>query len=209
MALHTQLPSNQTHRTHVRTSRNNRTDVPFLNPRGEARNYIRPSAFEAWLRDPNPSPAPNAESRQPLSMGGSACSASNSGPFLVSGVQRHSITVSIGTERGQWAVVIHPAGVETFPRFCFGRREEAELQACAMIDRWLERHPRCRPDARRDRPLTQDARSLFASSRTCRMREKFVPHCSESCRRAAVGTMRGGPTYWKELLRAGDVSRRN
>jgi hypothetical protein len=29
-----------------------------------------------------------------------------------------------------------------------------------------------------------------------RTREEFVPHCSESRRaRAAVGTMRGGPTY--------------
>jgi len=28
-----------------------------------------------------------------------------------------------------------------------------------------------------------------------RTREEFVPHCSESCRRAAVGTMGGGPTY--------------
>jgi hypothetical protein len=27
------------------------------------------------------------------------------------------------------------------------------------------------------------------------MREEFVPHCSESCWRAAAGTMGGGPTY--------------
>jgi hypothetical protein len=27
------------------------------------------------------------------------------------------------------------------------------------------------------------------------MREEFVPHRSESCRRAAMGTMGGGPTY--------------
>jgi hypothetical protein len=27
------------------------------------------------------------------------------------------------------------------------------------------------------------------------MREEFVPHCGESCRRAAVGTMGGGQTY--------------
>ena len=46
--------------------------------------------------------------------------------------------------------------------------------------------------------------------RDCRMREEFVPHCSESCRRAlqweqwAVVRL-----MWKELLRARDVSRRN
>ena len=46
--------------------------------------------------------------------------------------------------------------------------------------------------------------------RDCRMREEFVPHCSESCRRAlqweqwAVVRL-----MWKELLRAGNVSRRN
>jgi hypothetical protein len=28
-----------------------------------------------------------------------------------------------------------------------------------------------------------------------RMREEFVPHRSESCRRAAMGTMGDGPTY--------------
>jgi len=58
-------------------------------------------------------------------------------------------TVRIGTERRQWAVAIHPAGVETSARFCFGRREEAELKAYAMIDRWLERHPRRGPSAQR------------------------------------------------------------
>jgi len=41
-------------------------------------------------------------------------------------------------------MAIHPAGVESSARFCFGRREEAERQARAMIDRWLERHPRRR-----------------------------------------------------------------
>jgi hypothetical protein len=47
-----------------------------------------------------------------------------------------------------------------------------------------------------------------------RMREEFVPHCSESCRRAAVGTVQLEQwamvrLMWKELLRARDVSRRN
>jgi hypothetical protein len=43
-------------------------------------------------------------------------------------------TVRIGTERGRWAVAIHPAGVESSARFCFGCRDEAERQARAMID---------------------------------------------------------------------------
>src|SRR5262249_34456355 len=53
-------------------------------------------------------------------------------------------TVRIGTERGRWAVAIHPAGVESSARFCSGCRDEAERQARAMIDRWLERHTRRR-----------------------------------------------------------------
>jgi hypothetical protein len=36
------------------------------------------------------------------------------------------------------AVAIHPADVESSARFCFGCREEAERQARARIDRWLE-----------------------------------------------------------------------
>ena len=54
-------------------------------------------------------------------------------------------TVRVGTERRQWAVAIHPAGVEMSPRFCFGRREEAERVARAMIDRWLQNIPGARP----------------------------------------------------------------
>src|SRR6516164_2762383 len=57
---------------------------------------------------------------------------------------RPQLAKAIGTERGRWAVAIHPAGVESSARFCFGCREEAERQARAMIDRWLERHPRRR-----------------------------------------------------------------
>jgi hypothetical protein len=67
--------------------------------------------------------------------------------------KRIRYTVRIGTERGRWAVAIHAAGVETSARFCFGCREEAERKARAMIDRWLERHPR------RRRGLAQESAS--------------------------------------------------
>jgi hypothetical protein len=43
-------------------------------------------------------------------------------------------------EREQWSVAIHPMGVEMKGRIVFGSREEAELQARAMINDWLKRH---------------------------------------------------------------------
>ena len=43
-------------------------------------------------------------------------------------------------EREQWYVAIYPAGVEMKGRVVFGSREEAELQARALIDSWLKRH---------------------------------------------------------------------
>jgi len=45
-------------------------------------------------------------------------------------------------EREQWYVAIHPAGVEMKGRVVFGSREEAELQARAMINSWQKLTPR-------------------------------------------------------------------
>ena len=114
-------------------------------------------------------------------------------------------------------MVIHPAGVEMFPRFCSGCcAKEAESDACAMIqsDAW-EDIPGAGPMRRREYwPLTMQGThaSSFASipQMAC-MRVKFVPHCSESRRRAGSGDNARWslPPERKELLRAGDVSWRN
>jgi hypothetical protein len=47
-------------------------------------------------------------------------------------------TVRVRIEREQWYVAIHPAGVEMNERVVSGSREQAELQARAMIDSWLK-----------------------------------------------------------------------
>jgi hypothetical protein len=47
-------------------------------------------------------------------------------------------TLRTGIERGQWLVAIQTRGVETAGNKVFGTREDAELQARLMIDRWLE-----------------------------------------------------------------------
>jgi hypothetical protein len=49
------------------------------------------------------------------------------------------------TEREQWYVSIHPAGVEMKGKVVIGSREDAELQAGAMIDDWLKKHPTQEP----------------------------------------------------------------
>ena len=64
--------------------------------------------------------------------------------------------------------------VITCPYCGFAKGEEMPIDACQFLT--------CR-----FRPLR--------SVEDYRTREEFVPHCSESCRRAAVGTMGGGPTY--------------
>jgi len=56
------------------------------------------------------------------------------------GVPRHTYTVRVGIEREQWYVAIHPAGIEMKGRVVNGSREDAELQACDMIDDWLKTH---------------------------------------------------------------------
>ena len=49
-------------------------------------------------------------------------------------------TIRARIEREQWSVAIHPTGVEMKGRVVTGPREEAELQARAMINSWLEKH---------------------------------------------------------------------
>jgi len=47
-------------------------------------------------------------------------------------------TIRAGIERGQWFVVIHPEGVEVSSNKIFGSREDAEVHAHRMIDKWLD-----------------------------------------------------------------------
>jgi hypothetical protein len=49
-------------------------------------------------------------------------------------------TLRARIEREQWHVAIYPAGVEMKGTVVLGSREEAELQARAMINDWLKRH---------------------------------------------------------------------
>jgi hypothetical protein len=46
-------------------------------------------------------------------------------------------TIRTRIEREQWSVAIHPAGVEMKGRVVIGSRGDAELQARALIDSWL------------------------------------------------------------------------
>jgi tripartite-type tricarboxylate transporter receptor subunit TctC len=68
--------------------------------------------------------------------------------------QTNAINVSLytlraGIERGQWVVVVYPQGVETKANKVFGTRQQAELQAHYMINRWLD--PKSRQRARSER----------------------------------------------------------
>ena len=51
-------------------------------------------------------------------------------------------TIRTRIERDQWSVAIHPAGVEMKGRVVIGSRSDAELQARALIDSWLNNTPR-------------------------------------------------------------------
>jgi hypothetical protein len=48
-------------------------------------------------------------------------------------------TIRAGIERDMWSVAIHPGGIESRARLVCGTREDAEFEACAMIDRWTQR----------------------------------------------------------------------
>jgi hypothetical protein len=48
-------------------------------------------------------------------------------------------TIGVRIEREQWFVAIHPAGIEMAGKVITGPRENAELQARAMINKWLEK----------------------------------------------------------------------
>jgi len=51
--------------------------------------------------------------------------------------RRIRYTIRLGVERGQWFVVIHPDEIESAPIKIFGARQDAEVHARRMIDRWL------------------------------------------------------------------------
>jgi hypothetical protein len=54
-------------------------------------------------------------------------------------------TIRARVERNQWAVAIHPAGVEPIERVYTGARQRAEKLARAMIDAWLQERPAQEP----------------------------------------------------------------
>ena len=47
-------------------------------------------------------------------------------------------TIRAGIERGQWFVVIHPEGAEMSANKIFGAREDAEVHAHRMINKWFD-----------------------------------------------------------------------
>ena len=50
-------------------------------------------------------------------------------------------------ERNEWAVSIHPGGIEGARKVVTGPRERAELLARSMINRWYERAPQAQRGA--------------------------------------------------------------
>ena len=56
-------------------------------------------------------------------------------------------TVRARIERNEWAVSIHPAGIEGAQKVVTGPRERTNLLARSMIDRWYERAPRAQRGA--------------------------------------------------------------
>ena len=49
-------------------------------------------------------------------------------------------TIRARTERDQWKVAIHPAGIERAGKVISGSREQAERLARSMIDKWISEH---------------------------------------------------------------------
>jgi hypothetical protein len=71
-------------------------------------------------------------------------------------------TVRARIERNEWAVSIHPAGIEGAKRVVTGPRERTDLLARSMIDRWYERTPRAQRGA--VNLLNREARRIAAGS---------------------------------------------
>lgn len=61
-------------------------------------------------------------------------------PLSGGNVEHRGVRYTIRTriERNQWAVAIHPEGVEPIERVYVGVRPKAEKLAWAMIDAWLK-----------------------------------------------------------------------
>jgi hypothetical protein len=53
-------------------------------------------------------------------------------------------TIRAGIERGQWFVVIHPEGGDVPANKTYGSRQDAEVQAQRMINKWLDAKSRQR-----------------------------------------------------------------
>jgi len=47
-------------------------------------------------------------------------------------------TIRVGIQRAQYRTAIHPGGVEVESNKIAGSREDAEVRARRMINRWLE-----------------------------------------------------------------------
>ena len=56
-------------------------------------------------------------------------------------------TIRAGIERGQYRAVIHPDGGELPSKTVFGSREDAEVYARRMINRWLAAKSGQNPEA--------------------------------------------------------------
>jgi hypothetical protein len=81
-------------------------------------------------------------------------------------------TVRARIERNEWAVSIHPAGIEGARRVVTGPRERAELLVRSMIDRWYERAPRAE----------RGAVNLTGSPARCRERSQAAEVDAEDLR---------------------------
>ena len=75
-------------------------------------------------------------------------------------------TVRARIERNEWAVSIHPAGIEGAQRVVTGPRERTDLLARSMIDRWYERAPRAQRGA--VNLYNREARRIAANIETVR-----------------------------------------
>jgi hypothetical protein len=51
---------------------------------------------------------------------------------------RYAIRAATG--RNQWIVAIYPDGIESGKRRIYGDRQDADLMARSLIDKWLRRH---------------------------------------------------------------------
>ena len=79
-------------------------------------------------------------------------------------------TIRAGIERGQWFVVIHTEGAEVSANKIFGAREDAEVHAHRMINKWFDaksgQEPTDRAVDQVDLPLPLYHRGMMGMSLT-------------------------------------------